>query len=155
MTFAAPWGLLALLALPAVVALHLYRNRLPEQRVAGLFLFPATAAVSEGGRVRTRLVRSPSLWLECLAALLAALWLAGLTFGALRPRHVVVALDDSASMSAEGTRARALPFRGPPGREILRIRRVRQFLRIEFHDVRQIPQSWQSSLKTALSIIAP
>ena len=107
MTFAAPWGLLALLALPAVVALHLYRNRLPEQRVAGLFLFPATAAVSEGGRVRTRLVRSPSLWLECLAALLAALWLAGLTFGALRPRHVVVALDDSASMSAVGTRARA------------------------------------------------
>jgi hypothetical protein len=46
MTFAAPLGLLALLAVPAIVVLHLFRNRLPERTVAGLFLFPATAAIA-------------------------------------------------------------------------------------------------------------
>lgn len=107
MTFAAPLGLLALLAVPAVVVLHLFRNRLPERTVAGLFLFPATPVVTEGGRTRTRLWRSPSLWLECLAAALAALWLAGLTFGDLLPRHVIVVLDDSASMAARQTHRKA------------------------------------------------
>jgi len=107
MTFAAPLGLLALLAVPAIVVLHLFRNRLPERRVAGLFLFPATPVVTEGGRTRTRLWRSPSLWLECLAATLAAMWLAGLTFGGLLPRHVIIVLDDSASMAATQTRQKA------------------------------------------------
>ncbi|MCK5943802.1 MAG: VWA domain-containing protein, partial [Planctomycetes bacterium] len=50
---------------------------------------------------------SPSLWLECLAAVLAALWLSGMTFGGLVPRHVLVVLDDSASMASAATRAGA------------------------------------------------
>ena len=50
MTFAAPFGLLALLAVPAIVALHLFRRRLAERRVAGAFLFPATPVASDGGR---------------------------------------------------------------------------------------------------------
>jgi hypothetical protein len=107
MTFTAPLGLLALLALPAIIALHLFRNRLPEKRVAGLFLFPGTAVASDGGRKRTRLLHSTSLWLECLIALLLALWLAGFTFGDLLPRHVVLVVDDSASMGAVATRDRA------------------------------------------------
>jgi hypothetical protein len=107
MTFAAPLGLLALLAVPAIVVLHLFRNRLPERTVAGLFLFPATPVVTDGGRTRTRLWRSPSLWLECLAATLAALWLAGMTFGGLLPRHLIVVLDDSASMAARQAHQRA------------------------------------------------
>ncbi len=107
MTFAAPWALLALFAVPAVVVLHLYRRRLPERRVAALFLFPGRQLAAAAGRQRTRLLRSPSLWLECLAAALAALWLAGPSFGGRAARHVVIVLDDSASMSARGTRERA------------------------------------------------
>lgn len=107
MTFTAPLGLLALFAVPAIITLHLFRNRLPEHQVAGLFLFPGTAVASEGGRKRTRLWNSPSLWLECLIAVLLALWLSGFTFGDLLPRHVVLLVDDSASMSAVLTRERA------------------------------------------------
>lgn len=106
MTFTAPMGLLALLAVPAIITLHLFRNRLPEHRVAGLFLFPGTAVASEGGRKRTRLWNSTSLWLECLIAALLALWLAGFTFGDMLPRHVVLVLDSSASMSARDTSKR-------------------------------------------------
>ena len=36
MTFAAPLGLLALLAIPAIVAIHLFRRRFPVRPVAGL-----------------------------------------------------------------------------------------------------------------------
>lgn len=102
MTFTTPFGLLALLAVPAVVALHLFRNKLPERRVAGLFLFPQEALLAGAGRTRTRLLRTPSFWLELLAALLLGLWLGGLSFGGARSRHVVVVLDDSASMAAGG-----------------------------------------------------
>lgn len=108
MTIGAPLGLLALLAVPAIVALHLFRDRLPERRVAALFLFPVAPATARSGRTRTRRWRSPSLWLECVAALVAAAWLAGLTFAGLAPRHVVFVLDDSASMAASGTRDRAV-----------------------------------------------
>lgn len=102
MTFTTPLGLLALLALPAVVALHLFRNRLPERRVAALFLFAEQALIAGAGRTRTRLLRTASLWLELLAALLLALWLGGLSFGGSEAQHVVVVLDDSASMQAGG-----------------------------------------------------
>lgn len=102
MTFTAPLGLLALLALPAVVALHLFRNRLPERRVAALFLFAEQALIAGAGRTRTRLLRTASLWLELLAALLLALWLGGLSFGGSEAQHVVLVLDDSASMQAGG-----------------------------------------------------
>ena len=106
MSFTAPLGLLALLAVPVIVALHRFRNRLPEQRVAGLFLFPGTAVASPGGRKVTRLWQSRSLWLECTAAVLFALWLAGVTVGDLLPRHLVVVVDNSASMGAVTTHER-------------------------------------------------
>ncbi|MCR9248253.1 MAG: BatA and WFA domain-containing protein [bacterium] len=108
MTFTAPFGLLALLAVPAVVALHLYRRRLQERRVAAVFLFVGERLVTDAGRTRTRLLRTPSLWLECLMAALLALWLAGPSFGGIAARHVVFVLDDSASMSvADAEPARA------------------------------------------------
>lgn len=108
MTFAAPLGLLALLAVPAIVVLHLYRRRLVERRVAGLFLFAGERLVAGAGRIRTRLLRTPSLWLECLAAVALALWLAEPSFGSTAARHVVVVLDDSASMAAGDCRERAV-----------------------------------------------
>ncbi|MFK7740248.1 MAG: BatA domain-containing protein [Planctomycetota bacterium] len=106
MTFSSPLGLLALLSVPVIVALHMFRNRLKERTVSGLFLFPASAMRSDGGRKRTRLLGSVSLLLECAAAAVAALWLAGLGVPAGAPRHVVVVLDSSGSMAATATAAR-------------------------------------------------
>lgn len=103
MAFASPLALFALLAVPAVLVLHLFRRRYRPRRVAGVFLFAPDALVASAGRTRTRLVRSPSLWLELAAATALALWLAGprwFAFGAAP--QVVVVLDDSASMGARG-----------------------------------------------------
>lgn len=111
MTFASPLALLWLLAVPAVVALHLFRRRLEERRVAALFLFPVERLVASAGRTRTRLLHTPSLWLESLAALALALWLAGPSFAGAPARHVVFVLDDSASMAAGGARAAAAAVR--------------------------------------------
>ncbi|MCA8975012.1 MAG: VWA domain-containing protein [Planctomycetes bacterium] len=105
MTLTAPLGLLALLGVPLVVLLHLYRRRLRERRTAAVFLFLGERLVTDAGRTRTRLLRTPSLWLECLMALLLALWLAGPSFGGAAARHVVFVLDDSASMLAGGREA--------------------------------------------------
>jgi hypothetical protein len=99
-TFTAPLGLLALLAVPAVLILHLFRRRLQERRVAGLFLFAGERLIADAGRRRTRILRSASLWCELLAAALAALWLAGPSCSRRPACHVVVVLDDSASMAA-------------------------------------------------------
>ena len=101
--FSTPLGLLALLSLPAIVALHLFRRRFRERQVAGLFLFAADALPAAAGRTRARLLRTPSLWLELLAAFVVSLWLGGFHLGAgPGAEHVVVVLDDSASMSAVG-----------------------------------------------------
>ena len=115
MSLLAPLGLLALVALPAVVILHLYRRRLRQRRVAGLFLFRADELLASAGRHRTRLLRSLSLLLELLAALCAALLLSRPSLGlSAGERHVVLVLDDSASMGAvspqgsPAARARAL-----------------------------------------------
>lgn len=105
MSLASPWSLLGLLAVPAIVLLHLYRRRLPDRKVAAVFLFFGERLAADAGRQRTRLLRTPSLWLECLAAALLSLWLAGPSFGGITSRHVVFVLDDSASMGAGETRA--------------------------------------------------
>ncbi len=101
MGLSAPLGLLALLAVPAVVALHMFRRRLRERRVAGLFLFAEDRLAADSGRRRAPLRSTASLWLEIAAALLLSLLVAGLTFGAdRRLPHLVLVLDDSASMGA-------------------------------------------------------
>jgi len=107
MSFTTPLGLIALLGVPVVVFLHLFRRRFRVRRVAGLFLFAPDALVASSGRTRTRLLKTPSFWLEILAALLLALWLGGPTIGAAeRVPHLVVVLDDSASMGAQGVSER-------------------------------------------------
>ncbi|MFM2090498.1 MAG: hypothetical protein RLZZ127_987, partial [Planctomycetota bacterium] len=73
---AQPWALLLLAAIPAVVALHLFRRRLAPVAVSGLFLWAGRRAVGGSGRTPTPLHRRASLWLECLAVALAALALA-------------------------------------------------------------------------------
>ncbi|MEM8885398.1 MAG: BatA and WFA domain-containing protein [Planctomycetota bacterium] len=108
MGFTSPIGLFALLAIPAVIFLHLFRQRFRERRVAGLFLFAPDALPARAGNKRTRLLKTPSFWLEIAAALLLALWLGGFTVGAgHRVPHLVVIWDDSASMGADGVPERA------------------------------------------------
>jgi hypothetical protein len=76
-TLTAPIGLVALLAIPAIVAIHLFRRRFPVRPVAGLFLWQLSRRTPEGGGRMTRLPITTSLILECLAALALALILAG------------------------------------------------------------------------------
>jgi VWA domain-containing protein/aerotolerance regulator-like protein len=104
MIFATPWGLLALLAIPGIVAIHLFRRRFPVRPVAGLFLWQILRQTPEGGGRITKLPITTSLLLECLAALALALILAGarISPGSVS-QHLVVLLDDSASMAAANT----------------------------------------------------
>jgi hypothetical protein len=114
MIFTAPLGLLALLAIPAIVAIHLFRRRFPVRPVAGLFLWQIGRQTPEGGGKISRLPITTSLILECLAALALALILAGARLSSASvSAHLVVLLDDSASMAAvnargESTRDRAV-----------------------------------------------
>ena len=114
MTFAAPLGLLALLAIPAIVAIHLFRRRFPIRPVAGLFLWQIGRQTPEAGRKIDRLPITASLILECVAALALALILAGARLSSADvSAHLVVLLDGSASMAAingrgESTRDRAV-----------------------------------------------
>lgn len=101
--FLNPLGLLALIAVPAVVGLHLYRRRFRTQTVSALFLWEAAPVSSSVGRRRTPLRRNPSFWIELALAALVALAIAGPRgFGATEVPHVVVVLDGSASMAAVG-----------------------------------------------------
>ncbi|MFT7485045.1 MAG: hypothetical protein ACI9F9_000891 [Candidatus Paceibacteria bacterium] len=99
--FLNPLGLLALLGVPAVIALHLFRRRFQRQRVSALFLWAARTTTSASGRRRDRILRSPSFWCELLLALLLAFAFAGPRgCGQLEAKHLVAVLDGSASMAA-------------------------------------------------------
>src|SRR5580693_3454681 len=101
MTFANPWGLLGLLALPAIVILHLYYRRFPPLLIGGLHLWGVQTQVREAGRRRERLPITASLLLELLAAAVLSLVLAQPRLAeSRRVEHFVVVLDNSASMQA-------------------------------------------------------
>ncbi|MEC7584605.1 MAG: BatA domain-containing protein [Planctomycetota bacterium] len=100
MSLTSPLGLVALAAIPAVLLLHMFRRRLRQRRVAGLFLWSEHRLTADAGRKRARLLQTPSLWLEMLAAAVLALWLSGPVFGGLAAEHVVVVLDDHAALGA-------------------------------------------------------
>lgn len=115
--FAQPLGLLALFALPAIVALHLYRRRFEPRRVSALFLWHAVDRTPVAGRVRQPLRATASLVAELLAAALLAFALAGPRPGSTRSEHLVVVLDGSASMAARA------------GDETARVKAVREIER--------------------------
>jgi len=100
--FVHPLGLLALLAVPMVVALHLFRRRFEPRAVSALFLWRVDDREPVAGRKRERLVQSASLWCEIAAALALALCFAGprASCVAAKSEHLVVVLDSSASMGA-------------------------------------------------------
>lgn len=106
--FQNPLGLLALLAVPAIVALHLFRRRFRPRVVSALFLWADEDRTPMSGRRRDKLRTSVSLACELLAAILLALVLAGPRgCDGARGVHVVVCLDGSASMDARGADGRS------------------------------------------------
>ena len=76
MSFANPWGLMALAALPAIAAIHLFHRRYPRFEVSGLHLWGVAQMTHTPGRRRERLPITATLILELLAALVLALALA-------------------------------------------------------------------------------
>jgi hypothetical protein len=99
--FANPLGLLGLLSLPAIAAIHMYHHHYPPLLITGAHLWGAEMQVTTAGRKRERLPITKSLLLELLAALLISLTLANPIFGNTgRVTHLIVVLDNSASMQA-------------------------------------------------------
>lgn len=102
MNFAAPLGLLALAAMPALVAAYFLRRRQPPRTVSALFLWRTPDQRAEAGPRLNRFSREASLALELLAVLFATLFLADLRCGeAARKTHVVIVIDGSLSMNAK------------------------------------------------------
>ncbi len=107
--FLNPLGLLALLGVPAVVALHLFRRRFRRERVSALFLWESRTTTSLSGRRRDQLLNSKSFWAEIVMALLLGFAFAGpRACGQMEAKHLVAVVDGSASMSA-GTEASPSP----------------------------------------------
>lgn len=110
--FSSPLGLLALVGVPAVFLLHLYRRRFRPHEVSAVFLWLDPDQSPAAGRKREPLLRSLSFYLELLAALALGLAFAGPRGCIATPggggRHFVAVLDNTASMTAmlpEGQRA--------------------------------------------------
>lgn len=112
MHFANPWGLLALLAIPTIIVIHLYHRRFPPLVVAGLHLWTSETRQTIAGRRREKLPVSASLLLELAAALLLTLVLSEPHYAGLNDAvHLVAVLDNSASMSARPPQNGGLSFR--------------------------------------------
>ncbi len=97
--FANPLGLLALLGVPVVLAIHLLQRRAVEVPVATMFLLDRIMHEPSVGRRFDRILPSIPLFLQLLAVLLVAWVISGPSF----PREgsvarVAVVLDSSASM---------------------------------------------------------
>jgi len=89
-----PWGLLGLLAIPAILAIHLFRRRFRPHPVTGLFLYGANVRTVAAGRKRQRLLWRTSLLMELLAALALTWYLSDPHLDdRQQSRHLVVVLD--------------------------------------------------------------
>lgn len=89
-----PWGLLALLAIPAIIAIHLFRRRFRPRPVTGLFLYGPTVRTVAAGRKRQRLLWRTSLLMELLAVLALTWYLSDPHLDERQQsRHLVVVLD--------------------------------------------------------------
>ncbi|MFT5632431.1 MAG: hypothetical protein ACI9SQ_000136 [Rubritalea sp.] len=109
MTLANPLGLLALIAIPIVIAIHFLQRRAQVIPSSTLFLLEKTQKESASGRKFDRLMNSIPLWLQLLIVLL-------ITWLLVQPRFVksnstqriAIVLDSSASMSVftEETKAK-------------------------------------------------
>lgn len=119
-TLTNPLGLLALLGIPTVLAIHFLQRKAIELPVATLFLLERTQRDAASGRRLERIIPSIPLWMQLLAVLLLAWFLAEPRFqksGSVQ--RIAVVLDSSASMGVFKNEAIArlaaeLPgFQGP------------------------------------------
>ena len=119
-TLANPLGLLVLLGIPAVLAIHFLQRKAVELPVSTLFLLERTHRDAASGRRLERIIPSIPLWMQLLAVLLLAWFLAEPRFqksGSVQ--RIAVVLDSSASMGvfkgeAIARLAAELPrFQGP------------------------------------------
>ncbi|MGJ8655048.1 MAG: BatA domain-containing protein [Akkermansiaceae bacterium] len=108
MTLANPLGLLALIAIPIVIAIHFLQRRAQVIPSSTLFLLEKTQKESASGRKFDRLMNSIPLWLQLLIVLL-------ITWLLVQPRflksnstqRIAIVLDSSASMSVFTTETKA------------------------------------------------
>ncbi len=110
-----PWGLLALLSIPAILGLHFFRSQRQTRVIGGLHLWQFAATRQPVGSRWTRLQQSLSLLFQVLTATLVSLLIAGLDLPHQETTaHYTIVLDDSVSMLATGTvpASRSWP-RGP------------------------------------------
>jgi len=99
--FANPWGLLALAAIPAIVAIHFLQEQSRRVRTSTLFLLEHAQPTSAGGFRLERFRNSLPLWMQILAACAIAWLLADPRWVRVQARQTVaVVLDSSASMQA-------------------------------------------------------
>ena len=103
--FANPLGFLGLLAVPAILFIHLLREKSRRIRVSTLFLLERLPPRTPRGRTIHFLQNSRALWLQLLIALLCT-WLLVQPHWLRRDstQRVTLILDNSASMSAFRTR---------------------------------------------------
>lgn len=106
--FANPWGLLGLLAIPAILIIHMLREKSRKVRVSTLFLLPPLAPRTPRGRALHFIQNSWPLWLQLLCALLCTWLLADPRWVRANSfQSVAVILDSTASMSASRDRVLA------------------------------------------------
>ena len=121
MTLLNPAGLLLLLAIPAIVALHLFRQERRRQEVSSLFLWRQIPD-QHSRRIRPQLLRNLNLLLQVLATAVAALALAQPALAgssvAGAPKMVVL-VDTSASMRAIEGQVTRLDLAKNRGREVI------------------------------------
>jgi hypothetical protein len=100
-SFASPFGLLALLALVPLVVAYFLRRRQPPRKVSALFLWKTPLHQSDAGPKLMRFSPERAFILEALAVCCAALFLAdGRCGGPQSERSLVLVVDGSLSMSA-------------------------------------------------------
>lgn len=96
-----PWGLLALAAIPALVAIHFLQEQSRRVRASTLFLLEHARPTSEGGLRIERFQNSLPFWMQIIAACALAWLLADPRWVRAAPRQTVaVVLDSSASLHA-------------------------------------------------------
>ncbi|NQX03013.1 BatA domain-containing protein [bacterium] len=106
LTLANPLGLLALLGIPAVLAIHFLQRKAVELPVSTLFLLERSQRDAASGRRLERIIPSIPLWMQLLSVLLLAWFLAEPRLRkSASVQRIAVVLDSSASMGVFKTEA--------------------------------------------------
>jgi hypothetical protein len=121
MHIAQPFGLITLLAVPAIVLLHWYRPRRPVRRVAGAFLWATpTAAARQNGRPQSWL-HAGAFGLDVTVAVLLTTIAVDVQFGGAAPSgdpavRIEAVFQTLLCVAAAGLLAWSWRHREPTGR---------------------------------------